>query len=67
MKPYQERVVIEKSELDEKLSKLNAFFNTGAFTELDSAEQVRLNRQRDYMTSYSQVLGERIEAFKGGE
>lgn len=63
MKPYQERVVEEKRELDEKLAKLDAFGRTEQFTSLSADEQGRMNRQHSIMEDYSKVLGERIEAF----
>ncbi len=64
MQPHQQRVVDEKNELDEKLTKLNAFVSAGTiFDTLASAEQERLRRQAGIMAEYSAVLGERIEAF----
>ena len=64
MKPYQERVVIEKKELDEKLEKLEAFFQTETFEKLDDQEKWRLAKQRTAMGQYSMVLSERINAFQ---
>jgi hypothetical protein len=64
IEPYQQRVIDEKRELDEKITKLDAFLNTATFDALDDAEQNRMNCQEDYMISYSRVLGERIAAFK---
>ncbi|KKN77652.1 hypothetical protein LCGC14_0357770 [marine sediment metagenome] len=63
MQAYQERVVEEKRELDEKLAKLVAFRRTDQFIGLASDEQCRMTRQRSFMEGYSKVLGERIEAF----
>jgi hypothetical protein len=63
MKPHQERVVTEKSELDEKRQKLTAFIGGEIYRGLDPVEQSRLNRQLEAMTLYSNVLGERIAAF----
>lgn len=63
MEPHQDRVVAEKRELDEKLSKLLAFFQTVVFTGLSEAEQSRLRNQARFMDGYSAVLGERIQAF----
>ena len=63
MEAYQERVVEEKRELDEKLAKLDAFMNTERFTALSVGEQVRMTLQRSLMHYYSEVLDERIEAF----
>ena len=64
MKPYQERVVAEKAELDEKLAKLTAFIEqTDTFSTLDTAEQDRLLAQMGVMGNYSRILGDRITAF----
>jgi len=63
MEAHQIRVVEEKKELDEKLQKLGDFCNTPIFNGLPDAEIQRLNRQYMIMELYSQVLGERIEAF----
>lgn len=65
LQPHQQRVVTEKAELDEKIGKLTAFFNTEMFANLDDAEIERLQRQADHMSAYSAVLGERIAAFGG--
>lgn len=65
MQEYQQRVVDEKRELDEKLSKLFSFMQTNpAFHGLPNAEQERLTRQSSLMAQYSMVLGERIAAFE---
>jgi hypothetical protein len=63
MAPHQERVVTEKRELDEKLQKLFAFFQTDIFDKVDPAEQERLRRQAKVMDDYSGILAERIAAF----
>lgn len=63
MEAYQERVVEEKRELDEKLAKLLAFIDTERFAALSVEEQMRMNIQRSIMACYNQVLGQRIEAF----
>ena len=63
MQPHQQRVVDEKTELDEKLSKLNAFWNNPIFAGLPEAERDRLHRQAVLMQQYSDVLAERIAVF----
>lgn len=66
LEPHQQRVVEEKAQNDERLSKLNDFIeNNPVFLSkvLIDAERLRLIRQRDLMTQLSQVLGERIAAF----
>ncbi len=63
LQPFQQRVVDEKAELDERLSKLGAFFDTAVFDSLDALEKQRMKSQHDFMSQYSRVLGERIDAF----
>lgn len=63
MEAHQKRVVDEKVELDDKVTKLNTFFSNPIFAGLDSAEQERLRRQYAAMLEYSVVLGERIAVF----
>lgn len=64
MQPHQQRVVDEKSELDEKLEKLEKFIHENDFFQkLPSDEQERMCRQQNAMKKYSEVLGERIAAF----
>lgn len=64
MKPHQERVIQEKLELDEKRNKLQAFIDGDVFKTIDGTEQLRLRQQIWVMGLYSQILGERIAAFK---
>lgn len=64
MAPHQQRVVDEKKNLDENLSKLVSFINENPiFPKLPDAEQDRLTRQVEVMSEYSQILGQRIAAF----
>jgi hypothetical protein len=64
MKPYQERVVEEKKELDRKLAALNAFLDDDNSVQIAGPEEwERMHRQRDIMEEYSTVLGERIKNF----
>ena len=63
MQPHQERVVTERSELAEKLDKLNSFTRSKIFDALDTREQNRLIRQAVVMGQYVEVLDERIAAF----
>lgn len=65
MQEYQQRVVDEKKDLDEKATKLSEFIgNNPIFDTLDSAEQERLREQCETMWQYSEILGARINAFK---
>ncbi len=61
---YQQRVVAEKKELDEKLGKLLSFFQTPIFAGLSDAEKSRLRNQARFMDGYAAVLEERIAAFQ---
>ncbi len=65
MKPHQERVVTEKSQLDEKIDKLRAFLSGDVFLTLPGDERARLSCQLGHMQGYSAVLGDRIAAFEG--
>ncbi len=66
LSPHQQRVVQEKIELDEKLTKLSAFISSPNFTEIvgDIDEIARLVCQEEIMEDYSEILAERIAAFK---
>lgn len=61
--PHQQRVVDEKQELDVRLAALANFFLNPIFSKLLAAEQARMVRQAEAMRLYSEVLGERIDAF----
>lgn len=62
--PHQQRVVAEKIELDKKVTALSEFIgNSPIFMTLDPAEQERLREQCEVMWQYSEILGQRIEAF----
>ena len=63
MKPYQERVLGEKCDLDVKIDRLDDFFSGPEFVGLSPEEKGRLLRQRSVMKDYSSILGERIAAF----
>ena len=64
MLAFQERVVVEKQELDKKIEALSAFMGGHLFQTIPSAEQARMHKQRVAMRSYSEALGERIAAFQ---
>ena len=63
MKPYQERVVEEKFDLDNRRKRLSAFMPSDMFKTLPAAEQERMRRQLSIMADYSAILQERIDAF----
>jgi hypothetical protein len=64
LQEFQQRVLDEKKDLDDKLDKLKAFINTDEkFLRLSVGEQLRLERQAEIMQDYSDVLTERIASF----
>lgn len=63
MQPHQQRVVTERDELAEKLTKLNSFIGGQIFNGLPADERVRLAKQAGLMKDYLDILNERIEAF----
>ena len=69
MQPHEERVVIEKAELDEKLSRLKAFCFDPAhitFRKLAPEDRDLLEDQFTIMQKYSDILGKRIDRFRAG-
>lgn len=62
--PYQQRVIDEKAALDGSLQKLRDFLAGSALELVNADEKARLERQAGIMAQYSDVLGERIAAFK---
>lgn len=66
LQPHQQRVVAERAELADRLTKLLAFFKTSNFDGLDVSERIRLRLQAHHMGGYLDVLNERIAAFTEG-
>lgn len=64
MKAFQDRVVEEKRQLDDRLAKLRFFIHAkDTYAQLPQAEQMRMSEQLEVMTRYSTILGERIKNF----
>ena len=63
MQPHEKRVVDERNDLSDKLSKLAAFFVTDTFLGLPEADRILLVTQEEQMTCYLNTLGRRIERF----
>ncbi len=63
MQPHEERVVVEKRELDEKLSKLREFRMGKIYSTLDPVDRALLESQEGAMSKYAEILGRRIERF----
>lgn len=60
MSTYQERLLVEKQELDEKLSKLESFVGTSTFAGLSLVNQDLMSRQAVVMKEYSNILHTRM-------
>lgn len=63
LQPHQQRVVDEKTDLDDKITKLDAFITTPTCLALLFGERSRLKHQLDVMREYSGILGDRIKHF----
>lgn len=61
MEPFIQRIVDEKTELDERAGKLGNFVNSEKFYSLDSEMQSLMVEQYDVMKRYSVILSKRIE------
>jgi pyridoxine 5'-phosphate synthase PdxJ len=60
LQPYQQRVVEERRELNERLEKLRAFTESARFAGLAIAEQHALTSQEVSMAGYLYALDERL-------
>lgn len=67
MEDWQKRVINEKEELDEKLSKLSEFLDSDEFYEMEGPEVRLLWNQVELMEKYSDILAARIYYFNKGE
>jgi hypothetical protein len=66
LQPFQQRVVEEKRQLDDKFGKIADFIQSSpAFLQLDAANQSLLLRQQSIMAQYSEIRAARIKLFKG--
>jgi len=66
MAPHELRVIEEKKELEEKLSKLNDFLSSPARLKLGDKETELLVTQASCMNEYVGILAERIALFQAG-
>jgi len=60
MEPHQERVVAERAELSEKVSKLAAFVDGGRMADIPVPERTLLIGQLSVMREYLSILDERL-------
>jgi hypothetical protein len=63
MQPHQHRVVTERDELADKMTKLNSFIGGEIFNGLPAEERIRLAKQAEIMKDYLDILNDRINAF----
>lgn len=61
---YVSRVIQEKEELDERISKLRLFISTTTFAALPAEDQRLLGQQAMLMCDLSHILSERVERFE---
>ena len=64
METFVERMVVEKDEPQDKVTKLENFVNGERFKELKGLEQVYLKEQLKFMKGYLSVLRQRINFYK---
>ena len=64
MQKYQERVVAERDELVDKITKLTKFLYSERALRIPLAEEDRMKKQLASMLGYAGALCERIKAFK---
>jgi hypothetical protein len=62
-KPHEERMLVERGELADKLEKLTAFIESEAWHRLPEPDRDLLVEQRNHMTAYLGVLQRRIARF----
>jgi hypothetical protein len=60
MSTFKERLIDEKSQLDEKIEKLEAFTLGEHFQKIEAVQKSLLNAQLLAMKTYSQILTERL-------
>lgn len=63
MEPWQERVLAEQDELDDRLAKLESFMLTDQFAKLSWEDREDMRDQAQHMTLYRSVLRRRISRF----
>lgn len=63
LQPHQQRVVDEKNELDEKIGKLQSFFDNDIYKNLPNEDRALLIDQVHHMRIYSDILLKRIQRF----
>lgn len=63
METFVERMVVERDELQDKVTKLENFVTGEKFKELKGLEQIYLKEQLSFMRGYLSVLRQRINFY----
>ncbi len=63
LQDWQTRIIDEKRELDERMTKLDAFIQSEPFQSLPQRDQYLLQEQYEAMDRYSDILKQRIARF----
>jgi hypothetical protein len=63
MEAFVERMIVEKNELQDKVTKLENFVTGEKFKELKGLEQVYLKEQLKFMKGYLSLLRQRINFY----
>ncbi len=63
LQDWQQRVVIEFNDLEEKIKNLVRFLESDEFKKLDLVQQVLLESQNVAMLQYHDILKQRIDMF----
>jgi len=64
IQPYQQRMIDELKELQERLTKLLVFLGDEVFTKLPTKEKALLVAQATTMRRYAGILDRRIKQFR---
>ena len=65
LQPHEVRVVEERAELMDKITKLHTFMNSGFYQTLNKESHKHFEEQEKVMKSYADVLLKRINCFEG--
>ncbi len=60
---WQERVIVERDSLENKLNLLREFMTHDEFMQLSPANRTLLSQQKDVMSEYLSILDKRIALF----
>jgi hypothetical protein len=63
LEEWQERLIKEKAELDERLEGVTKYISGDGFKSLPEDQQTLITRQKKAMTAYSKTLADRIAKF----